>query len=430
MINIIKNTRPPRGSTDISSDLNPVAVLASVILWLLVLLAVFYTMRLWVAASEGNTVIGGDFAAFYTGGALYRSGGNPYDQVAFSEALHSLRPTLPPHHTLFFLYPPPLFWPFGLLALLPYVWAFATLILISTALYGVALWLLWHQYLPHIPFRWYAAPALLYPPFLHTILNGQLGALACLSLVGFVVSSERKHERIAGLSLALCFFKPTLLILPVFALLFTRRWRTLGYLSVGCVAFVLLSLVTGWHLYMAYLRALLDYERQTSSGAYLMPFYEFVDFSSQFAAWGLRARPVVLLVGIGLTYLLRHRPNYLVAVIGLVPIFSIYTASYDCIILIIPVTVLLRDRAPGWKWLIAALIFTPLIATRLAYLTTLQVQKFVILALVWFISRHPVNDLDVSGFTVCAGDADSPGRPGAEGGTSRAMLVRLFAEGR
>jgi hypothetical protein len=363
--------------------------LAGVVLWLLVLLAVVYTMRLWQAAQVGNTAIGGDFAAFYAGGTLYRSGGNPYDRVALGQAVHSLRPTLPPNHTMFFLYPPPLAWLFGLLVLLPYVWAFAALLLVSTALYVVALWLLWRVYLPHIPFRWYAAPALLYPPFLHTILDGQLSALACLGLVGFVVGAERKYERIAGLSLALCFYKPPMLILPVFALLFTRRWRTLGYLGLGCVAFVLLSLVTGWQLYVDYLRALLDYGRQTNSGAYLLKFYQYVDFSSQLAAWGVRARPVVLLVGIGLTYLLRHRPNYLAAVIGLVPIFSIHTASYDCIILIIPLTVLLRDRVPGWKWLIAALILTPLVAAPLAKLTTLQVQKFVILALVWFISRRP-----------------------------------------
>jgi glycosyl transferase family 87 len=388
LTHIIKKARPPRVSTGISSDLNPVAIFASVVLWLLLLLTVVYAMRLWQAAHVGNTVIGGDFAAFYAGGTLYRSRGNPYDRVALSQALHSLRPTLPPNHQLFFLYPPPLLWLFGLLALLPYVWAFAVLLLISTAIYGVALWLLWREYLPHIPFRWYAAPALLYPSFLHTIFNGQLSALACFGLVGFIVGTERKYERIAALSLALCFYKPQMLILPVFALLFTRRWRTLGYLGLGCVAFVLLSLVTGWQLYVDYLWALLDYGRQTNSGAYLLRFYQYVDFSSQFAAWGIRARPVVLLVGVGLTYLLRHRPNYLAAVIGLVPIFSIYTASYDCIILIIPMTVLLRDRVRGWKWLIAALIFTPLIAAPLAKPTTLQVHNFVILALVWFISRR------------------------------------------
>ena len=93
--------------------------------------------------------------------------------------------------------------------------------------------------------------------------------------------------------------------------------------------------------------------------------------------------------GIGLTYLLRRRPNYLAAVIGLIPIFSIHTASYDCIILIIPFTVLLRDRAPGWKWLAATLVLTPLIAAPLAKLTTIQIQKFVILTLCWFISRRP-----------------------------------------
>src|SRR5207253_10768928 len=111
--------------------------------------------------------------------------------------------------------------------------------------YLVALWLLWRKYLPQIPFWWYAAPALLFQPFLYTILDGQLGALVCLSLVAFVVSAERKNDRMAGLSLALCVIKPTMLILPVCALLFTRRWRTIGYLALGCAAFVLLSLVMG-----------------------------------------------------------------------------------------------------------------------------------------------------------------------------------------
>lgn len=380
---------PTRVSTDTSYDLNPAALLGGVALCLLVLLALVYTLRLWRASQVGDTRIGSDFVAFYAGGALYRSGGNPYDRVALKQAEHSLRPTMLSDQELPFLYPPPLLSLFGLLSRLPYVWAYAALILISSALYAVALRLLWREYLPHIPFWWYAAPALLYPPFLHTILDGQLSALACLGLAGFVVGAERKSDALAGLALAVCVFKPPLLILPACALLFTRKWRTLLYLSLGCAALVLFSLVTGWQLYVDYLIMLWDYGRQTSSGAYQLQFYQYVDFSSQLAAWGIRARVFVLLAGIVLTYCLRHRPNYLAAVICLVPIFSIHTASYDCIILIIPLTVLLRDRARGWKWLAVILLLSPLVAAPLAKLTTLQIQKLFILALVWFISRPP-----------------------------------------
>ncbi|HVG32557.1 MAG TPA: glycosyltransferase family 87 protein [Pyrinomonadaceae bacterium] len=376
-------------STSKSSDLNLAALLGGVALCLLALLMIVYSVRLWQAARAGDTRIGGDFAAFYAGGTVYRSGGNPYDRAALQQALHSLRPTMPTDHELPFLYPPPFLSLFGLLSRLPYVWAYAALMLISTALYIVTLRLLWREYLPHIPFPWYAAPALLYPPFLHTILDGQLSALACLSLAGFVVGTERKSDAMAGLSLALCVFKPPMLLLPACALLFTRRWRTLLYLSLGCAALVLLSLLMGWQLYVDYLRTLLDYARQTSSGAFRLQFYQYVDFSSQLAAWNIRARFFVLLTGIGLTYLLRRRANYMAAVICLVPIFSIHTASYDGIILIIPLTVLLRERAPGWKWLAATLVLTPLIAAPLAKLTTLQIQKFVILTLCWFISRRP-----------------------------------------
>jgi hypothetical protein len=353
------------------------------------LLTLVYTLRLWRAAHVGDTRIGSDFVAFYAGGTLYRSGGNPYDRLALKEVEHSLRPSMLPDQELPFLYPPPLLSLFGLLSRLPYVWAYAALILISSALYLVALRLLRREYLPHIPFWWYAAPALLYPPFLHTILDGQLSALACLGLAGFVVGTERKSDSLAGLSLALCVFKPPMLVLPACALLFKRRWRTLGYLSLGCAALVLLSLVMGWQLYVSYLSMLWDYGQRTSSGAYQLQFYQYVDFSSQFAAWGIRARIIVLLAGICLTYFLRHRPHYMAAVICLVPIFSIHTASYDCLILIIPFTILLRDRAPGWKWLAALLLLTPLVAAPLAKLTTLQIQKLVVLSLVWFISRRP-----------------------------------------
>ena len=230
-----------------SSGRNPAAVLAGVAVCLLALLTIFYARRLWQAAHVGDTDIGADFAGFYSAGMVYRSRGNPYDGAVYEQALHRLRPTMRENQILPFLYPPPLLWLFGLLARLPYVWAFATWLLISTALYGVALWLLWREYLPQIPFWWYAAPALLFQPFLNTISDGQLGALGCLSLVGFVVGTERKYDRMAGASLALYAFKPTMLILPASALLFTRRWRTLGYLGLGCAAFVLLSLVTGRH---------------------------------------------------------------------------------------------------------------------------------------------------------------------------------------
>ena len=383
-----RSVGPTRVSNTTASDFDLAALLGGVALCLLAVLMVVYSARLWQAARAGDTRIGGDFAAFYAGGTLYRSGGNPYDRATLQRALHSLRPTMPTDHELPFLYPPPFLSLFALLSRLPYVWAYAALMLISAALYLVALWLLWREYLPHIRFPWYAAPALLYPPFLHTILDGQLSALACLSLAGFVVGIERKSDAVAGLALALCIFKPPMLLLPVCALLFTQRWRALFYLSLGCAALVLLSLLAGWQLYVDYLRTLLDYARQTSSGAYRLQFYQYVDFSSQLAAWGIRARVFVLLTGIGLTYLLRRQPNYMAAVIGLVPIFSIHTASYDCIILIIPLTVLLRDRAPGWKWIAATLLLTPLVAAPLAKLTTLQIQKFVILTLCWFISRR------------------------------------------
>ena len=127
----------------------------------------------------------------------------------------------------------------------------------------------------------------------------------------------------------------------------------------------------------------------------------------------------MLLVGVGLTFLLRHRPNYLAAVIGLVPILSIYTASYDCIILIIPATVLLRDRAPGWKWLIAAVLISAFIAAPVGRATTLQIQKFVILVLVWFISR-PTLSRGVGGLVELTGgplnsNVVSCNYPGASG---------------
>lgn len=376
-----------RGSTDKSSDLNAAALIGGVALCLLALLMVVYSVRLWQAARAVDTRIGGDFAAFYAGGTVYRSGGNAYDRETLQRALHDLRPTMPEDHELPFLYPPPLLSFFALLSRLPYVRAYAALMLISAALYLAALRLLWREFLPHMRFTWYAAPALLYQPFLHTLLDGQLSALACLSLAGFVVGTERKSDALAGLSLALCIFKPPLLLLPVCALLFTRRWRTLAFLALGCTALFLLSLLVGWQLHVDYLRTLLDYARQTSSGAFRLRFYQYVDFSSQLSAWGLRARTLVLLTGICLTYLLRRRPNYMAAVICLIPIFSIHTASYDCIILIVPLTLLLRDRAPGWKWLTVALLLTPFVAAPLANVTTLQIQKFVILILCWFISR-------------------------------------------
>src|SRR5437879_1942117 len=104
-----------------SSGRNPAALLAVVALCLLALLTIFYAGRLWRAERVGDTEIGADFAAFYTGGTLYRSGGNPYDRAASEQAVHSLRPSMRPNQILPFLYPPPLLWLFGLLARLPYV---------------------------------------------------------------------------------------------------------------------------------------------------------------------------------------------------------------------------------------------------------------------------------------------------------------------
>jgi len=48
-------------------------------------------------------------------------------------------------------------------------------------------------------------------------------------------------------------------------------------------------------------------------------------------------------------------------------------------------------RTPGWKWMIAAVLVSAFIAAPVGGLTTLQIQKFVILALVWFIGRRPLS---------------------------------------
>jgi hypothetical protein len=60
-----------------------------------------------------------------------------------------------------------------------------------------------------------------------TILHGQLGLLPAIGFIGVILSLRNKQQVRAGFWLALGVLKPQLILYPLIALTFERRWRTL-----------------------------------------------------------------------------------------------------------------------------------------------------------------------------------------------------------
>ena len=102
------------------------------------------------------------------------------------------------------------------------------------------------------------ASALAFCPFLQdTLSNGQISTLAVFA-VGFAVMLERKSRPFAsGLALSMLAYKPTLLLLLIPMLLFTRRFKAFGGFVTGSSLLALAATAFGGlQIWAAYVRFL------------------------------------------------------------------------------------------------------------------------------------------------------------------------------
>jgi hypothetical protein len=93
--------------------------------------------------------------------------------------------------------------------------------------------------------------------------------------------TDRQFE--SGMALALCSYKPTLLLLIFPMLIITRRPRILLGLVLGCALLALVSFITvGWQGCIDYVKMLLHFTSQSTSAVSGLRSWKYVDINSFF----------------------------------------------------------------------------------------------------------------------------------------------------
>ncbi len=154
-----------------------------------------------------------------------------YDLTRQNVAYHALLPRTPTELSLPFVYAPFLAVCTRPLAAFPYPLSFVVWTALSLLAFRVAFGLFWRQ-CPGLQQASASgtsvvATASFCPFILETVVGGQFSVLALLC-VALSMELERRGRPIsAGAALALCLYKPTLLVLIIPMLLLTGRWRML-----------------------------------------------------------------------------------------------------------------------------------------------------------------------------------------------------------
>ncbi len=205
-----------------------------------------------------------DFVYFYGMGRLLntRPASDLYDlswQDKINREVYALNPG---EHYTPNPYPPFIGLLFRLVALLPYPVAYLVWTGLTFLLYFAGLTVLTgavfdnpNQRRPLI-----FCFALCFQPFLWIVLGGQIAILGLFGMAVAVASDLRGRTTLSGLALALCLYKPTLLVLVLPMLLVTRRYRTLNGFAVGTgVLCGLVTVVEGPGVWAGYIPMLLNF---------------------------------------------------------------------------------------------------------------------------------------------------------------------------
>jgi len=203
-------------------------------------------------------ILGGDFVVFYQAAKLYKDSPEKlYDFDSFYESLRAFGS----EHGLSLKYViygyPPLFT--HLLTKLPeltFFHAYLVWVAISATIFFSALVLLLRRLgAPWSFITLSGFAALAFVPFsFNCLLSGQTSACATAIFVLFYLLFERRRDVLAGMVLALSYYKPPLFVVLVLTLAVAREWRVLlGFLGGGVALVVLTVLSFGGTEFLNYI---------------------------------------------------------------------------------------------------------------------------------------------------------------------------------
>lgn len=366
----------------------------------------------------GRTVfgpgLGADFAAVHIAATILNAypPDRLYDLELQGRLYHQLLPAKPANETLPFPQGPIVAFLLRPLARLPYAWSYAAWLVVSggLALAGLVLTARTAEAIPPDDRTMALLLALTFQPLLSECwLGGQISAFG-LFWVAVALRCERLDRPIAvGVALAMCLYKPTLLLLAIPMLAGTRRSRALaGFAaaSLGLAAFSLLVIRPSGCL--SYARLMLGYAQDVTGHASVFRTFKFVDTRSFFALLlggpSTTAQAASLATAlIGLPFLVAcwwtarrqggdRRLLAICATFSWTAVFNLYTPVYD-VSLVLPGVILTADvlyrhpgdtgrpLGPGFRTLLALLALVPWVSQALARAVGFQPLTLVLLAL-------------------------------------------------
>ncbi len=136
---------------------------------------------------------------------------------------------------------------------------------------------------------------LLYWPFIaRTFLNGQLSTIGFLGIASAICLEDADHRYFSGVALAVCGYKPTLLLLILPMLLVTRRKQMLvGFIGGVALLLTATTLLEGVGIWPGYLRMTAEYARRQAlllcDYVDLLAFSTSISHGASILIWTLRA---------------------------------------------------------------------------------------------------------------------------------------------
>ncbi len=288
--------------------------------------------------------LGGDFVQFYSAGKILNTGpaSGIYDITTIVRTEHESLPTMPDTQMLLFGNAPYVAALFRPLALMPYRYAYCVWLAISLILYSGGLAILIGRRLPGTAYLM----ALSSPMFLlETWIGGQISVIAFLGFALFVDCFRRQQWFLAGLSLSIAVYKPSLVAIPVAMLIVGACWRVVAGVLAGSALAGLLSLATaGVAGCLGWIDTLRVFGRLATGDQASIRRIKYVDFNSFFSilfgANGIARTCAFIATAAALLWLARawwkskgDRRQLLAATLALMLAASFYVPVYDTIIL-------------------------------------------------------------------------------------------------
>lgn len=380
-----------------------------------ILILAIYLIVLTVSfatAKSGRTIfgpsLGADFGAFYTAGQIF----NHYDPASiYDDSLHRrlYKENFPnaPDQELPYVNAPFFVAPFVLLSRLPYSWAYLIWLVISVSLYVAGFSIFWRT-LQHLPQEFWLTALLLalsfWPFLVECLAGGQTSAVGFFCLV-LAIAFEARSKFWSGAALALCAYKPTLILLIAPMLLVTGRWLTIIGLAAGNVVLAVLSFfLVGWQGCINFVNRLLFFGTKTRVDSSLR-LWKYVDVNA-FMRLVLPNHAQLRLIITGILVLIvvpflisswwrlrreSQRQLLWALTVSWTPVLNIYMGIYDSTILVLAALLLTAEFCregirPSslpftYKCLLLAVYLTPLFTQGIAMAVGIQIYTLAVAAL-------------------------------------------------